>query len=142
MNSVGPLQPLRPLQQRLRAGTSAAAIAMAIGAGGCAAEVYPAPVAGYATVYATNVPPDMSVYPRVAYSNDYAYLVGNRWYYPNRYPGGTRWVVLQQEPPQLYRYRTTYVPAGPRVYRAPSPYPRQYAPPGQYGYPPPADRVP
>jgi hypothetical protein len=127
MKFAGPLQ-------SLRSGTAAFAVATLVGASGCTAEVYPQPVAGYATVYATNVPPDMSVYPRVAYSSDYAYLVGNRWYYPNRYGGRTQWVVLQREPPQLYRYRTTYVPPA-RVYRAPAPYPRAYPPP-QYGYPP------
>ncbi len=108
----------------------------AIGVSACAAEVYPPTVGGYTTAYATNVPPDMTAYPRVAYAGDYAYLVGNSWYYPS----GHRWVVLRSEPPELYRYRTTYV--APPVYRAAPVYtPRQYAPPAQYSYPPPAVRV-
>ena len=79
----------------------------------------------------------MTVYPRVAYAGGYAYLVGNSWYYPS----GSRWVVLRQEPPELYRYRTTTYVAPP-VYRAAPVYtPRQYAPPAQYSYPPPAVRV-
>lgn len=123
-----------------RAAAAAVAFAALVGASGCAADVYPPTVGGYTTVYASNVPPDMSVYPRVAYAGDYAYLVGNSWYYPQ----SRRWVVLQQEPPQLYRYRTSYVQAAPPAYRpAPGPAyaPRQYAPPAQYGYPPPAVRV-
>jgi hypothetical protein len=120
-----------------------AALAAALTAG-CAAEVYPPTVAGYTTVYATSVPPDMTAYPRVAYDGSYATLVGDSWYYPY----GHRWVVLQREPPELYRYRTTYYyrnappayrTAAPPAYR-PMP-PRQYAPPPQYGYPPPAVRV-
>jgi hypothetical protein len=81
----------------------------------------------------------MAAYPRAPYADSYAYLVGNRWYYRR----GTRWVVLQREPPELYRYRSTYyVRTAPPAYRpAPPPPPsdpRQYAPPAQYGYPPPA----
>jgi hypothetical protein len=106
------------------------------GMSGCAEEAYPPTVGGYPTVYATSVPPDMTAYPRAAYGGGYAYLVGNSWYYPS----GRRWVVLQSEPPELYRYRTTYV--APPVYRAAPVYPpRQYAPPAQYSYPPPAVRV-
>jgi hypothetical protein len=122
---------LRPV----RAIAAAAAFAVT-GVSGCAVEAYPPPVGGYTTVYATNVPPDMTVYPRVAYAGGYAYLVGDSWYYPT----GRRWVVLRNEPPELYRYRTTYV--APPVYRAAPVYtPRQYAPPAQYSYPPPAVRV-
>jgi hypothetical protein len=112
-------------------------------ASGCAADGYPPTVGGYTTVYASQVPPDMAAYPRVAYGGNYAYLVGDSWYYPS----GNRWVILQQEPPQLYRYRTSYyVPSAPPAYRAVPvrgayPVPRQYAPPVQYGYPPPAVRV-
>jgi hypothetical protein len=121
MNSVRPV----------RAFTAAVALAAGIGISGCAADVYPPTVGGYTTVYATNAPPDMTAYPRFAYAGGYAYLVGNRWYYPS----GRRWVVLREEPPQLYRYRTTYV--APPLYRAVPVYaPRQYAPPTQYGYPP------
>jgi len=122
MNSVRPIRAL----------AAVAALGAVVAASGCAADVYPPTVGGYATVYATNVPPDMTAYPRVAYDGGYAYLVGNRWYYPSR----DRWLVLREEPPQLYRYRTTYV--APPVYRpAPVYAPRQYAPPPQYSYPPP-----
>jgi hypothetical protein len=122
MNSVRPIRALG----------AAAALSALLGVTRCTAEVYPPAVGGYTTVYATNVPPDMTVYPRVAYAGGYAYLVGNRWYYPHQ----DRWVVLQQEPPELYRYRARYV--APPVYRAAPVYaPRQYAPPVQYGYPPP-----
>jgi hypothetical protein len=122
-------------KRSIRAIAASAAIAV-IGVSGCAAEAYPPTVGGYTTVYATSVPPDIAVYPRVGYAGGYAYLVGNSWYYPS----GRRWVVLQGEPPELYRYRTTYV--APPVYRAAPVYtPRQYAPPAQYSYPPPAVRV-
>lgn len=125
MNSVHPI----------RTCISAATLAAAIAVSGCAAEVYPSPpVGGYTTVYATNVPPDMSLYPRVAYAGGYAYLVGNRWYYPY----GNRWLVLRQEPPELFRYRTTTLVAPPVYRTAPGYVPRPYAPPAQYGYPPPA----
>jgi hypothetical protein len=118
MNSVRPIRGF------------AAALAVAVGVAGCAADVYRPTVGGYTAVYATNIPPDMTVYPRAAYAGGYAYLVGNRWYYP----AGRRWVVLREEPPQLYRYRTTYV--APPVYRAAPVYaPRPYAPAAPYGYP-------
>jgi hypothetical protein len=133
---------IRPLQSFA---VVAAAAAFACASAGCAAEVYPPTVGGYTTVYATSVPPDMTPYPRVAYAGNYAYLVGNRWYYP----ASGRWVVLQQEPPPLYRYRTTtYVqapayrpapPAPPGPYYRPAP-PRPYVPPAQYAYPPPPPR--
>jgi hypothetical protein len=124
MNSVHPI----------RTCISAAALAAAVAVSGCAAEVYPPPVGGSTTVYATSIPPDMSLYPRVAYAGGYAYLVGNRWYYPH----GNRWLVLRQEPPELYRYRTTTLVAPPVYRTAPGYVPRPYAPPAQYGYPPPA----
>jgi hypothetical protein len=95
-------------------------------------------VGGSATVYADRVPPDIYAYPRVYYEGDYAYLVGERWYYPSRHG----WVVLRHEPPELYRYRVSYPPAYPREYRPYEPYePRHYAPPAPYSYPPPAARV-
>jgi hypothetical protein len=131
----------RPLRTPRARAVRAGAVAGLIGLGavaGCASETYPPTVGGYTTVYATDIPPDMAVYPRAPYARGYAYLVGNSWYYPT----GGRWVVLQEEPPELYRYRTTYVQAAPPAYRAPPAYyPRQYAPPAQYGYPPPAVRV-
>jgi hypothetical protein len=135
-SGCGRHEPAMNSAQPIRRFTSVLALAAAVGVSGCAAEAYPPPVGGYTTVYATNVPPDMTVYPRVGYAGGYAYLVGNSWYYPS----GNRWLVLRQEPPELYRYRTTTLVATP-VYRAPPGYvPRQYAPPAQYGYPPPAVR--
>jgi hypothetical protein len=112
----------------------------ALGVAGCAADAYPPTVSGYSTIYVDDAPPNIALYPHVWYGGAYAYLVGNTWYYPSR----NRWVVLKQEPPELYRHRARYVervppaPYGP-VYR---PLPaRQYAPPVEYGYPPPALRV-
>ena len=104
---------------------------------GCVARVGPPAVGGYATVYADSVPANVYSYPHVWYGGGYAYLVGDQWYYPSS--GG--WVVLREEPQELYRYRSTYgYPGGPgyygRTYRqAPPP---AYTP---YGYPPPATRV-
>lgn len=101
------------------------------GLGACAVDAYPPAIGGYATVYAGNVPPDIYAYPRVYYEGDYAYLVGNRWYYPSR----QGWAVFRDEPPVLYRYRVS-------TYRPYRPYePRRPAPPAPFGYPPPATRV-
>ncbi len=104
----------------------------------CAARVYPPTVGGYATVYADSVPPDIYAHPHVYYEGSYAYLVGDTWYYPSS--GG--WVVLTREPAPLYRYRSTYVQHAPPAYRGYyRGYPGRYAPPRQYSYPPPAERV-
>jgi hypothetical protein len=126
-------------RSRVRLTVLAAAGALAALVAGCTDESYPPTVAGYTTVYADTVPPGIYGYPRIAYGGSYVYLVDRRWYYP----AGHRWVIIQGEPPELYRYRTTYV-QGPPVYRpAPPPYqPRQTAPPAEYGYPPPARPVP
>jgi hypothetical protein len=134
----------------------------------CTVSAYPPTVGGYETVYVDNVPPDIYAYPHASYEGGYAYLVGGRWYYPAH---GGRWVVLRQEPPELYRYRTDYVQRAPPAYvarppynqpyrpnqpyqaypRAPQPPPpvrqqpppvRQQPPPVHYGYPPPARPVP
>jgi hypothetical protein len=129
---VNPMHVARPLR-------TAALLSALVGLPGCTVRTYPPAVAGYATVYAGDVPVDIYAYPHVYYDGSYVYLVGDRWYYPTE----RGWVVLRGEPPQLYRYRTTY------VQRAPSAYPgyyrgyerRQYAPPAPYGYPPPATRV-
>jgi hypothetical protein len=80
---------------------------LAASAGGliaCEAVDRPPSVGGYATTYAKDVPPGIYGSPHVWCDGGYAYLVGDRWYFP----AGTRWVVLRQEPPELYRYRTTY----------------------------------
>jgi hypothetical protein len=117
---------------------SIALFAALVGTPACAVRAYPPTIGGYATVYADNVPVDIYTYPHVYYGGSYAYLVGDRWYYPS----GGGWVVMRGEPPELYRYRSTYVRRAPPAYPG---YrrgyePRQYAPPA-YGYPPPATRV-
>jgi hypothetical protein len=120
---------------------SIALFAALAGLPACAVRAYPPAVGGYATVYADGVPTDIYAYPHVPYEGGSAYLVGDRWYYPT----GGGWVVLAGEPPELYRYRTTYVQQAPPTYRGyyRSYEPRQYAPPAPapYGYPPPATRV-
>ncbi|WP_082363389.1 hypothetical protein [Chondromyces crocatus] len=84
-------------------------------------------VYGYPTVYADAEPVMVETYPRVMYRGSYAYLVDGNWYYRNQ----NRWVVFQQEPPELHRYRSRYVPP-PRVYERdrgygyPQERPRQY----------------
>jgi hypothetical protein len=110
------------------------------------APAYPPTVGGYATAYADDVPVDIYAYPHVYFSGGYAYLVRDRWYYPSE----GRWVMLRTEPPQLYRYRSTYRQQAPPAY-APGyePYYRRNeqgpyvppAPPAPYAYPPPANRV-
>jgi hypothetical protein len=87
-------------------------------------------VGGYDTAYAEYVPPDIYAYPHVWYEGGYAYLVGDRWYYPSR----AGWVVLRQEPSPLYRYRAEV------RYRAAPGYGRthpQAAPPAYRPSPPP-----
>ncbi|MBV9946687.1 MAG: hypothetical protein JOZ69_07560 [Myxococcales bacterium] len=111
---------------------SAAVLVAGLAVAGCAVHAYPPAVGGYATVYADDVPPNIETYPRVSYEGGYAYLVNDRWYYPT----SSGWVVLREEPRELYRYRADY---GRRA--RPGYYPRQSAPPAQYGYPPPAVRV-
>jgi hypothetical protein len=101
---------------------------------GCAES--PPLVGGYPTVYAEYIPPDIYGYPHVWYDGSYAYLVGDRWYYPSR----AGWVLLRQEPIPLYRYRADY------RYRTVPPYGRTYrqAPPPPYRPvrpPPPPARV-
>lgn len=140
MDSIRPLAPAAALVLGSTLARLATLAALAtLGATGCSADAYPTAVGGYSTVYVDEVPPNIALYPHVWYGRGYAYLVANTWYYPS----GNRWVVLKQEPPELYRYRTSYVqrapPAYQPVYRAPPI--RQYAPPAQYGYPPPAVRV-
>ncbi|MEO6576963.1 MAG: hypothetical protein ABIP89_24150 [Polyangiaceae bacterium] len=118
---------------------SSAALAGALSLTACAPRV-----GAYGAVYATTVPYDIYSYPHVPYEGSNAYLVGNQWYYPQRHG----WVVLRDEPPALYRYRSVQVapPApppyyyGPRDYGAPQPYPQPY-PRAPYAYPPPAQRV-
>ena len=85
------------------------------GLAGCTAYAEPPVVGGSAAVYADAVPPDIYAYPHVWYEGGYAYLVGDRWYYPH----GRRWVVLRSEPTELYSYRRSYAERrGPVVGRA------------------------
>lgn len=82
---------------------------------GCTVQTRPAAVSGYAVVGASNVPSRIETYPSTVYQGRRAYLVDGRWYYDN--DGG--WVVFQDEPPELYQYRTNAVyppaPAGPNA---------------------------
>jgi hypothetical protein len=99
----------------------------------CAIRAAPPFVGGYATVYADTVPADIYAYPHVWYEGGYAYLVGERWYYPS----SSGWVVLRSEPAPLFRYRSYYVRGVPSYGRTI----RQAPPPAYRGYPPPAERV-
>jgi hypothetical protein len=72
-------------------------------------------IGGYATMYASTVPPDIATYPRVWYSDRFVYLVGDQWYAPQ----GRSWVVLRREPPVLQQYRMAYRPRPPAAWIAP-----------------------
>jgi len=129
----------------------AAAALVGLGAG-CTVQTRPAVVDGYAVVGAQTVPPDIYAYPHTWYHDRYAYFVDGRWYYPNE--GG--WVVFNEEPTPLYRWRmqsygggaygTTYgggylhtappAPAPGGVHVAPPAYGGGPSP----GYPPPPPR--
>jgi hypothetical protein len=102
----------------------------------CAIRAAPPIVGGYATFYAQTVPANIYAYPHVWYEGGYAYLVGDRWFYPSS--GG--WVVLRGEPAPLYRFRAYY---GPRGVPPSGRTIRQAAPPAYPGgfQPPPAERV-
>lgn len=82
-------------------------MALALGAGCTAATVGARVPVGYGSVYgytvvdAGGVPYDIYNYPSYYWNGQNAYLVGSSWYYP--YGGG--WVVFQDEPRDLYRYR-------------------------------------
>jgi hypothetical protein len=117
----------------LRALALAGALAPLVPLAGCVQT--PPAVGGYATDYAESVPPDIYAYPHVWYDGGYAYLVGERWYYPSR----SGWVVLRAEPAPLHRYRAEYRIRGWPGYGRTYP---QAAPPA-YGpsYPRPAERA-
>ncbi|MGK3969508.1 hypothetical protein WMF38_34020 [Sorangium sp. So ce118] len=61
-------------------------------------------VSGYPAVRAEAVPVEIAAYPRVYFRGTYAYLVGDAWYYPTN----RGWVVFEEEPVELRRYRQTY----------------------------------
>jgi hypothetical protein len=114
-------------------GSTAVAVALAL-LPACAWEATTTPfIGGYATVYASTVPANIEVYPRVWYSDRYVYLVGDRWYAP----AGRRWVMLRNEPPPLFRYRTAFraAPPPPAAVRPSPPPPRWAPPPPRFGYP-------
>lgn len=93
---------------------------------------------GYGVVGVSALPYGIYDYPSVYWNGAFAYLVGSSWYYPT----ASGWVVFQEEPPELYRYRRTVplqtapparqveVPVSPsyRVYPS-SPPPRRARPP-------------
>jgi hypothetical protein len=109
-----------------------------LGLPACLVASEPPFVGGYATVYASAVPADIYAYPHVWYEGGYAYLVGERWYYPSS--GG--WVVLRGEPAPLFRFRQVYGYRGAPAYGTTL---RQTAPPAppvyRPAFPPPAERV-
>jgi hypothetical protein len=123
---------------RIARGFAVLGMALSGMSAGCAVRTYPPTVGGYATVYTETVPDNIYAYPHVWYDGGYAYLVGSSWYYPS----GGRWVLLRQEPPELYRYRSNYVQQAPPAYGDPGrgySYPNRQ--PAPYAYPPPAVRV-
>jgi hypothetical protein len=85
-------------------------LALATAATACVATVEPE----YAV--ATDVPPDITVYPHTVYEGRVVYLVNDHWYYrgPDRH-----WVYYRQVPPPLYERRTTLVRERPYVQAAP-----------------------
>lgn len=139
---------MRAIQFKTGRFFSSALIVSALTLAGCGPRL-----GAYGAVYATSVPYDIYSYPHVYYNGANAYLVGDQWYYPQ----SRGWVVLRNEPPSLYRYRSYYGGAAPPPYGrgyspgygssyGPSygPYERRVAPPAYpqpYAYPPPAQRV-
>lgn len=61
-------------------------------------------VSGYPAVRAEAVPVEIAAYPRVYFRGTYAYLVDGQWYYPTN----RGWVIFEEEPAELRRYRQTY----------------------------------
>ncbi|HZU84435.1 MAG TPA: hypothetical protein VE987_16010 [Polyangiaceae bacterium] len=118
----------------VRLAAVASIVVTSAGLPACVFHPYPPTIGGYATAYAEDVPPNIYAYPHTYYGGGYAYLVGDRWYYPTH----QGWVTFRGEPQELYRYRTGYVQRAPRANPGFGP---RYAPPPQYGYPPPATRV-
>lgn len=98
-------------------------LALMTAATACVATVEPE----YAV--ATDVPPDITIYPHTVYEGRVVYLVNDHWYYrgPDRH-----WVYYRQVPPPLYERRTTLVRERPYV---------QAAPPARHVVAPPARQV-
>ena len=104
-------------------------LAGALALGGCYADARVEP----AYVETTYVPAHVHVYPSYWYEGRTVYLIDGRWYF--HHPSG-RWVYYREEPPTLYRYRTTIRQAPPApARRAADPYrapPPREAPPAYY----------
>jgi hypothetical protein len=106
---------------RLRRGPVAAMLALllaAVGAVGCGgtltAASSPGPVLyGYSAMQVSTVPMGIDAYPSVYWRGAPAYLVEDTWYYQTS--GG--WVILQEEPRDLYRYRVAARPRATVEYR-------------------------
>jgi hypothetical protein len=134
----GPIARIAPIALTVAIARAVAVGAALIALPACVVHAGPPPIGGYDTVYADGVPTDIYGYPHVWYEGGYAYLVGDRWYYPS----SSGWLVLRSEPPELYRYRSSYrvrsAPPVGQTYRqaAPPAYPQ----PAPY-LPPPAERV-
>ena len=102
------------------------AVALAATLPGCFAHasgevVYDQPVA-----YVEEVPPRIEYYPSTSWHGRPAYLVDGHWYYRH----DRRWVVLREEPRELYDYRVHRAPAyarGPVRYSDYSPRRDRYA---------------
>ena len=77
-------------------------------------------VYGHPAARAELVPVEIDAYPRFYYRGAYAYLVDGVWYYPTN----RGWVVFEEEPVELRRYRESVRPS-----------PRYVAPEREYGYP-------
>ncbi|WP_234023081.1 hypothetical protein [Sorangium cellulosum] len=112
-NDIVPPRALARGRTRVHAGAAvrSALRAAALGAGvwlltGCfgtaGAEGFV--VSGHPAVRAEVVPVQITAYPRVYFRGAYAYLVDGAWYYPTN----RGWVVFEEEPDQLRRYRQTY----------------------------------
>lgn len=81
-------------------GAGAALIAGCLGTVGAEGFI----VSGHPAVRAEVVPVEITAYPRVYFRGTYAYLVDGRWYYPTNHG----WVVFEEEPAELRRYRHTF----------------------------------
>jgi hypothetical protein len=118
----------------------------ALGAVGCGgtfrAASSPGPmVYGYSAVSVGAVPMGIESYPSVYWRGSPAYLVDDTWYYPT----GGGWVILQEEPRDLYRYRVTARPRSTVEYRYSPAYRGstvQSAPPAYRPRPAPVYRAP
>ncbi|AUX26678.1 hypothetical protein SOCEGT47_072480 [Sorangium cellulosum] len=99
----GCLRPLSAMRSALSAAALGAGASLLMGClGTVGAEGYV--VSGYPAARAEAVPVEITAYPRVFFRGTYAYLVDGLWYYPTN----RGWVVFEEEPAELRRYRQTY----------------------------------